>query len=59
MVEKDLISWNAMIALFAQDDQGKEALYLLYQMQHEGVLPDKLTFVSVLAAYASQAYSLN
>ncbi|KAJ7534651.1 hypothetical protein O6H91_13G104200 [Diphasiastrum complanatum] len=50
MHERDVVSWNAMIAGYAQQGLGKEALTLLKQMQKEGRKPDVVTYVSVLSA---------
>eukprot|EP01018_Ginkgo_biloba_P036720 Gb_30661 [translate_table: standard] len=44
------VSWNAMIAGYAQHGQGKEALQLFEQMQEAGIKPDHITFVGVLSA---------
>eukprot|EP00249_Psilotum_nudum_P028659 c38227_g1_i1 orf=3-233(+) len=43
-----------MIAAYAQRWQGKEALQLFQQMQLEGAIPDKVTFVSILSVCAEQ-----
>lgn len=50
LIERDSISWNAVIAACAQNGHGKDALDLYHQMQLDGVKPDKITFVSVLTA---------
>ncbi|KAJ7536443.1 hypothetical protein O6H91_12G069800 [Diphasiastrum complanatum] len=55
MRERDVVSWNAMIAGYAQNGLGKEALALYEQMQLEGVQPNNVTFVVVLKACASIA----
>lgn len=47
---RDVFSWNAMIAAHAQNGRSKLALQLLPSMQKEGVMPDKVTFVCLLAA---------
>eukprot|EP00250_Pteridium_aquilinum_P010338 c19311_g1_i1 orf=130-1872(+) len=47
---RDLVLWNALIAMYAQHDLGKEALNSLRQMQQEGHTPDEITFTSVLSA---------
>ncbi|KAJ7540610.1 hypothetical protein O6H91_10G022900 [Diphasiastrum complanatum] len=53
MSERDVVSWNAMIAGYAQNGLGKEALALYEQMKQEGVQPDNVTFVLLLKACAS------
>ncbi|KAJ7518479.1 hypothetical protein O6H91_21G071200 [Diphasiastrum complanatum] len=50
--ERDVVSWNAMIAGYAQNGLGKEALALYEQMQREGKKPDEVTYTSVLSACA-------
>lgn len=47
---RDLVLWNAMIAIYSQHGLGKEALDSLRQMQQEGHSPDEITFTSVLSA---------
>eukprot|EP01018_Ginkgo_biloba_P019942 Gb_25604 [translate_table: standard] len=48
--QRNLISWNAMIAGYAQNGCGKETLQLFEQMLQAGVKPDQVTFISVLSA---------
>ncbi|KAJ7522179.1 hypothetical protein O6H91_19G086300 [Diphasiastrum complanatum] len=55
MSERDVASWNAMIAGYAQNGLGKEALALYEQMKQEGMQPDNVTFVLLLKACASLA----
>eukprot|EP01018_Ginkgo_biloba_P032595 Gb_24515 [translate_table: standard] len=47
---RDLVSWNAMIAGFAQHGNGAKALQLFEQMQQTGMKPDHITFIGVLSA---------
>ncbi|KAJ7533971.1 hypothetical protein O6H91_13G073700 [Diphasiastrum complanatum] len=47
---RNVISWNAMILACAQNGQGEEALDLFNEMQHQGIKPDHITFLGVLAA---------
>ncbi|KAI5060329.1 hypothetical protein GOP47_0024749 [Adiantum capillus-veneris] len=54
MVKKDLVAWNAMITLYAQNELGGNAvLDLIQQMQIAGVSPDKVTLTSGLSACVS------
>lgn len=48
--KRDVISWNAIFAAHAQNGQDKDILYLFDQMQQGGVVPDEVTFVSILSA---------
>jgi pentatricopeptide repeat protein len=53
MPSRDVVSWNAMILGHVRYGQGQKALELFQQMQQEGVLPGRVTFVGVLNACAS------
>eukprot|EP01018_Ginkgo_biloba_P007732 Gb_21237 [translate_table: standard] len=50
MHQRDVVSWNTMIAGYALHGCGKEALKLFEQMQHSGVNPNHVTLVCVLSA---------
>ncbi|KAK1325456.1 Pentatricopeptide repeat-containing protein [Acorus calamus] len=50
MPEKDIVSWNTMIAGLALHGLGEQALALFSQMQSQGVRPDDITFIGVLSA---------
>eukprot|EP01018_Ginkgo_biloba_P020732 Gb_18359 [translate_table: standard] len=52
MSERDVVSWNAMIAGYAQNEHANDALTLFHQLQLAGVTPDSFTVVSVLQACA-------
>eukprot|EP01018_Ginkgo_biloba_P011555 Gb_34228 [translate_table: standard] len=55
MPERNVVSWNALIAGYAQIGNGEAALKLFWQMQHISMQPTKFTFSSVLSACASIA----
>eukprot|EP01018_Ginkgo_biloba_P036697 Gb_40434 [translate_table: standard] len=55
MSNKDLVSWNAMIAGYAQKEYANEAVMLFDQMQLAHLKPNSVTMVSVLPAYAQLA----
>ncbi|KAK6269131.1 hypothetical protein QUC31_013291 [Theobroma cacao] len=55
LLEKNLISWNAMIAGFVQKGCGEFGLDLYYKMRKNGLTPDQYTFASVFRACASLA----
>ncbi|KAI5085014.1 hypothetical protein GOP47_0001183 [Adiantum capillus-veneris] len=46
---RDLASWNAMIAAYAQHGQVKQALQLFDEMKQKRVRPDMITYVSILS----------
>ncbi|KAI5065611.1 hypothetical protein GOP47_0020306 [Adiantum capillus-veneris] len=45
---RNVVSWNALITGYAQEGQGVQGLDCFEQMQHEGILPDKVTFLCLL-----------
>ncbi|KAK9914238.1 hypothetical protein M0R45_038028 [Rubus argutus] len=47
---KNVVSWNSMISSYTQHGQHEESLDLFVQMQFNGIVPDKYTFVSILSA---------
>eukprot|EP01018_Ginkgo_biloba_P002732 Gb_33135 [translate_table: standard] len=50
MPERDVVSWNTMIAGYAMHGCGKEAIKLFEQMQHSCMDPNRVTLVCVLTA---------
>jgi pentatricopeptide repeat protein len=52
MLERNTISWNAMIGAYAKNGDGQEALVLASRM-HQELLPDDVTWVTLLEACAS------
>jgi len=46
----DSVSWNAMIAALAQHGHGVKAIQLYEQMLKENILPDRITFLTILSA---------
>lgn len=50
MVERDLISWNSMIAGYASHGHATEAIMHFEEMIRVGFMPDEVTFVAVLSA---------
>ncbi|XP_057861154.2 putative pentatricopeptide repeat-containing protein At3g23330 [Cryptomeria japonica] len=55
MPKRDVISWNAMIAGYAQNGHACEALTVYQHMQNQNVKPDVTTMVSVLPSCADLA----
>eukprot|EP01018_Ginkgo_biloba_P019951 Gb_11581 [translate_table: standard] len=53
MSKRNLVSWNAMIGGYVQNDDGEEALKLFSQMQPAGMKPDHYSFSTVLTACAN------
>ncbi|KAI5081243.1 hypothetical protein GOP47_0004426 [Adiantum capillus-veneris] len=47
---RDVVSWNALIAGFAQNGQGEEALRCYERMQRAGHSPDAITYACILRA---------
>ncbi|XP_024529452.1 pentatricopeptide repeat-containing protein At3g26782, mitochondrial [Selaginella moellendorffii] len=53
--QRNVVSWNAMIAAYAQNGHSTEALVLYWRMNLQGLGTDHVTFVSVLGACSSLA----
>ncbi|PIA27670.1 hypothetical protein AQUCO_07600081v1 [Aquilegia coerulea] len=51
---RNLVSWNAMIAAYEQNDTGREAIKLFERMLREKVEFDYITMVSVISAYLAK-----
>ncbi|KAI5080131.1 hypothetical protein GOP47_0005610 [Adiantum capillus-veneris] len=47
---RNVITWNALIAGYAQNDYGKEALCCFHRMRREGLSPDAITYACTLKA---------
>ncbi|XP_038897172.1 pentatricopeptide repeat-containing protein At1g09410, mitochondrial-like [Benincasa hispida] len=47
---KDVVSWNSLIAGYALNGCGKEALGLFEEMSIRGIIPDEVTFTGLLSA---------
>lgn len=47
---RNLISWNAMIAIYVKNSMAAEAIELYREMEREGMEPDEVTIASVLPA---------
>ncbi|KAL6003684.1 hypothetical protein ACLOJK_023918 [Asimina triloba] len=50
MHKKDVVSWNAMIAAYAQHGKGEKAIHYFKEMRESGVQPDVVTFTTILSA---------
>ncbi|MCD7457025.1 Pentatricopeptide repeat-containing protein [Datura stramonium] len=48
--KKSIVSWTSMIAGFAMQGYGEEAIKLFHEMEESGTRPDGVTFISVLYA---------
>eukprot|EP01018_Ginkgo_biloba_P019065 Gb_20268 [translate_table: standard] len=55
MSQKDVVSWNSMIAGYGENSQWDKALKLYLQMEVAGMKPDSVTMASVLPACANLA----
>ncbi|XP_024992094.1 putative pentatricopeptide repeat-containing protein At5g52630 [Cynara cardunculus var. scolymus] len=49
ILAKNLISWNAMMAGYAQSGQGNQVIDTFEQMIRSGIMPDNISYVSVLS----------
>ncbi|KAI5069887.1 hypothetical protein GOP47_0016188, partial [Adiantum capillus-veneris] len=50
MPKRNVVSWNAMIAVYCKHGHGKRALRLLKHMCEDGLQPQKSTFITALNA---------
>ena len=50
LLVRDVVSWNALIAIYARERKVHEALISIGRMQCEGLSPDVITFTSALIA---------
>lgn len=50
---KNVVSWSALMAGYAQHDHGHLALALFERMEQNGIKPDDICFLSILKACAS------
>ncbi|KAL2938801.1 hypothetical protein RDABS01_022250 [Bienertia sinuspersici] len=50
MQKRDIISWNSMIAGYGIHGLGSDALALFNDLRSEGLMPDDITFISLLIA---------
>ncbi|KAL0862716.1 hypothetical protein Bca101_041834 [Brassica carinata] len=48
--QRDLISWNSMIAVYAHHGRGKEAVEMYDQMRKHGFKPSEVTYLNLLTA---------
>lgn len=55
MNERNLISWNAMIASYMQNGENRKAIALFQDLCNETLKPDATTIASILPAYAELA----
>jgi pentatricopeptide repeat protein len=49
----DVVTWSTLIAWYAQQGQGHEALTCFKGMQQRGICPNEVTFICILKACAS------
>ncbi|KAF8401778.1 hypothetical protein HHK36_012724 [Tetracentron sinense] len=48
--QRDLVSWNSMVAAYAHHGYGRKAIHLVEEMQELGFKPDDVTYVGLLSA---------
>lgn len=52
MTEKDVICWNAMISGYGMNGYAESALEIFQHMEESNVMPNEITFLSLLSACA-------
>ena len=50
MHDRNVYSWNSLIAGYAQHSNGHEAMNCFQKMQSEGLSPDRITYICILKA---------
>eukprot|EP00250_Pteridium_aquilinum_P018325 c24033_g9_i1 orf=1-600(-) len=50
---RNIVTWNALITGYSQQEHNEEVFQLFNQLQEEGMSPDSVTFGAVLKAYSS------
>ncbi|KAK3131799.1 hypothetical protein QOZ80_6AG0511640 [Eleusine coracana subsp. coracana] len=50
VLNKDVVTWNSMIAGYAENDMGHDALVLFKKMRLQGASPDPISVVNALSA---------
>ncbi|KAI5075778.1 hypothetical protein GOP47_0009854, partial [Adiantum capillus-veneris] len=50
---RNVVVWSALISGYVQKGEGEQALSCLEKMQHEGILPNAVTYICALNACAS------
>ncbi|KAI5057090.1 hypothetical protein GOP47_0027105 [Adiantum capillus-veneris] len=59
MAVHDVVSWNALIAIYTNHRDIGEALHLFEEMRREGVMPDRITFICIVDACGNQGVLLD
>lgn len=54
IVNKDIISWNSLVSVYASVGNMRDILRLLYRMRIAGVEPDQQTFTSLVPVIAKE-----
>lgn len=54
MAKRNLISWNTMLSASCLYGRGMQGFRFFKQMQREGIVPDQLTYISILSICANQ-----
>ena len=54
MPEKNLVTWNTIIAGYYQNGHGEEAIRLFLQMESSGLIPNVTSWNSMIYGYAQR-----
>ncbi|KAH7440170.1 hypothetical protein KP509_04G094900 [Ceratopteris richardii] len=52
LIERDIVSWNALIAAYGNQGLDIDTIQIFYQLHQEGYLPDRVTLVHTLCSFA-------
>ncbi|KAH7443887.1 hypothetical protein KP509_02G054200 [Ceratopteris richardii] len=56
---RNVITWSALIAGYAEHQKGEQAFECFQKMQREGLVPDAVTFISLLKVCGSSGFAGN
>ncbi|KAI5066600.1 hypothetical protein GOP47_0019224 [Adiantum capillus-veneris] len=54
---RDVVSWSSLIAGYAQQGQGEQALNCFRRMQKEDIAPNNVSWNALIGAYAQQGHA--
>ncbi|MCO5573610.1 hypothetical protein L7F22_027382 [Adiantum nelumboides] len=52
-ISRNVVVWSALISGYVREGDAEQALSCLKQMQHDGILPNTVTYICALNACAS------
>ncbi|KAH7276468.1 hypothetical protein KP509_39G008600 [Ceratopteris richardii] len=56
LVKRDVVAWNSMIAGYAHNNDYRTALIYFKSMQHVGIKPNEVVYISLLSSCSSRGF---